>query len=196
MQDVPVYSANTPPAPVSVRAEVSPSTSRVPDMFRFVVVACDVVESVNTAVLAVLAPIGVLSIVPPEIVKSLSTSALETTDDPETKSEAVRVSEILVLVMQEVQVRVSPPASTASPLTYKEVEVALVEVAFSILILRNVEEAVVEVAMNPAATNGLYSTPELAPASVPHENTPFTLAFTSQLAELSKDTVKLEVEAF
>ena len=48
---------------------------------------------------------------------SSSTSEFATTELPATKSEAVRVLETFVSVIQEVQVRVSPPAKVEAPAT-------------------------------------------------------------------------------
>lgn len=86
------------------------------------------VRFVKVPAAAVVPPIIELSITPPLIVKSLSTSVFETTEEPATRSEAVKVSETFVSVMQSVQVRVIPPeaiieaANVATPVTFRSFE--------------------------------------------------------------------------
>src|SRR3989344_7787689 len=56
---------------------VIPPKERPPEILRLVVVALVEVARVNTPVLGVVAPIGVLLIVPPEMVRSSSTCAFD-----------------------------------------------------------------------------------------------------------------------
>jgi hypothetical protein len=122
VQVVPAYSAVIPVAPVKIRADVRPSTSRTPDTFRFVVVACVVVPKVTE-------------------------------------------------------------------------RFAIEEEAF---ITIPIGEVVGVIAVMLPVTSCQLEPPEPPPpvASVPQENTPLVLDFTSQLAAFNAETVRLVVEAF
>ena len=68
-----MYSANTPPAPVKVRAEVNPSTSSVPETLRFVLVAL-VVVPLETERL-VIVEVGLFTRIPPVKVRRVEVAA-------------------------------------------------------------------------------------------------------------------------